>query len=209
MLQTRSAAKPEQNLHEYCKSPQAGNPSDLWAFCLFSVLSASVFCPRAPVRRGWMLCCAWALQPASVHGCASSLALVRVPARSRGADRPWTPLRAPAVRVSASPLAWAQAVLPVRFSASPLARAQAVLSVRISASLPVWVQAVLSVRSLASPLTQVQPAFPAQAGGPELTPKQAVHPERTAVAGQRCCPPSASALAASSCHLFPCGAAPT
>lgn len=54
--QTRSAAKPEQKLHEYCKSPQAGNPSDLWAFCLFSVLSASVFCPKAPVRCGWMLC---------------------------------------------------------------------------------------------------------------------------------------------------------
>lgn len=88
MLPTRSVAKPEQNLHEYCKSPQAGNPSDLWAFCLFSVLSASVFCPRAPVRCGWMFCRAWALQLASVHGCASSLALVRVPARSRGADRP-------------------------------------------------------------------------------------------------------------------------
>lgn len=161
MPQTRSAAKPEQNLHEYCKSPQAGIPSDLWAFCLFSVLSASVFCPRAPVRCGWMLCRAWALQPASVPGCASSLALVRVPARSRGADRPWTPLRAPAVRVSAS--------LPVR----------------------------------------VQAAFPAQAGGPELTPKQAVHPEQTVVAGQRCCPPPVSALAASSCRLFPCGAAPT
>ena len=143
------------------QSPQAGNPSDLWAFCLFSVLSASVFYPRAPVRCGWMLCRAWALQPASVHGCASSLALVRVPARSRGADRPWTPLRAPAVRVSAS--------LP--------ARAQA--------------------------------AFPAQAGGSELTPKQAVHPERTAAAGQCCCPPPASARAASSCRLFPCGAAPT
>ena len=182
MLQTRSAAKPEQNLHEYCKSPQAGNPSDLWAFCLFSVLSASVFCPRAPVRRGWMLCRAWALQPASVHGCASSLALVRVPARSRGADRPWTPLRAPAVRASA-----------VRASASPLA----------------WAQAMLPVWSLASPLARVQPAFPAQAGGPELTPKPAVHPERTAAAGQCCCPPPASALAASSCHLFPCGAAPT
>ena len=161
MPQTRSAAKPEQELHEYCKSPQAGIPSDLWAFCLFSVLSASVFCPRAPVHRGWMLCRAWALQPASVHGCASSLALVRVPARSRGADRPWTPLRVPAVRVSASPLA------------------------------------------------QVQAAFPAQAGGPEPTPKPAVHPERTAVAGQRCCPPPVSALAASSCRLFPCGAAPT
>ena len=153
---TRSAAKPEQNLHEYCKSPQAGNPSDLWAFCLFSVLSASVFCPRAPVRRGWMLCRAWVLQPASVHGCASSLALVRVPARPRGADRSWTPLRAPA---------------------SPLARALA--------------------------------AFPAQAGGPEPPPKPAVHPERTAVAGERCCPLSASALAAFSFRLFPCGAAPT
>ena len=113
MPPTRSAAKPEQNLHEYCKSPQAGNPSDLWAFCLFSVLSASVFCPRAPVRCGWMFCRAWALQLASVHGCASSLALVRVPARSRGADRPWTPLRASAVRVSASPPARAQAVLSV------------------------------------------------------------------------------------------------
>lgn len=168
MPPTRSAAKPEHKLHEYCKSPQAGNPSDLWAFCLFSVLSASVFCPRAPVRCGWMLCRAWALQSASVHGCASSLALVRVPARPRGADRPWTPLRAPA---------------------SPLAR----------------VQPVLSVRSLASPLA----AFPAQAGGSELTPKPAVHPERTAAAGQRCCPPPVSALAASSCHLFPCGAAPT
>lgn len=177
MLQTRSAAKPEHKLHEYCKSPQAGNPSDLWAFCLFSVLSASVFCPRAPVRCGWMLCRAWALQPASVHGCASSLALVRVPARSRGADRPWTPLRAPAVRVSASPPARAQAVLPVR--------------------------------SLASPLARVQPAFPTQAGGPELPPKPAVHPERTAAAGQRCCPLPVSALAASSCRLFPCGAAPT
>ena len=125
MLQTRSAAKPEQKLHEYCKSPQAGIPSDLWAFCLFSVLSASVFCPRDPVHRGWMLCRAWAMQSASVHGCASSLALVRVPARSRGADRPWTPLRAPAVRVSASPPARAQAVLPVRSLASPLARVQA------------------------------------------------------------------------------------
>ena len=173
MLQTRSAAKPEQNLHEYCKSPQAGNPSDLWAFCLFSVLSASVFCPRAPVRCGWMPCRAWALQPASVHGCASSLALVRVPARSRGADRPWTPLRAPAERVTASPLAPAPAVH--------------------------------SVRSLASPLA----AFPAQAGGPELTPKPAVHPERTAAAGQCCCLPPVSALAVSSCRLFPCGAAPT
>ena len=161
MPPTRSAAKPEHKLHEYCKSPQAGNPSDLWAFCLFSVLSASVFCPRAPVRCGWMPCRVWVPQPASVHGCASSLALVRVPARSRGADWPWTPLRAPAVRVSASPLARTQA------------------------------------------------AFPAQAGGSELTPKQAVHPERTAVAGQRCCPLSASALAASSCRLFPCGAAPT
>ena len=159
------------------QSPQVGIPSDLWAFCLFSVLSASVFCPRAPVRRGWMLCRVWVPQPASVHGCASSLALVRVPARSRGADRPWTPLRAPAVQVSASPPVWAQAVHPVRSSASPLARAQ--------------------------------PAFQAQAGGPELTPKPAVHPERTAVAGQRCCPLSASALAASSCRLFPCGAAPT
>ena len=177
MLPTRSVAKPEQNLHEYCKSPQAGIPSDLWAFCLFSVLSASVFCPRAPVRCGWMLCRAWALQPASVYGCASSLALVRVPAQSRGADRPWTPLRAPAVRVSASPLAWAQAVL--------------------------------SVRSLASPLARVQAAFPAQAGGSEPPPKPAVHPERTAAAGERCCPWSASALAASSCRLFPCGAAPT
>ena len=176
MLQTRSVAKPEQNLHEYCKSPQAGIPSDLWAFCLFSVLSASVFCPRAPVRCGWMLCRAWVLQPASVHGCDSSLALVRVPARSRGADRPWTPFRAPAVRVSASP--------------------------------PVWAQAVLSVRSLASPLARVQAAFPAQAGGPELTPP-AVYPERTAAAGQCCCPLPVSALAASSCHLFPCGAAPT
>lgn len=161
MLQTRSAAKPEQELHEYCKSPQAGIPSDLWAFCLFSVLSASVFCPKAPVRRGWMPCRAWALQPASVHGCASSLALVRVPA--------------------------------VRVSASPLARAQV----------------VLSVRSLASPLARVQAAFPAQAGGPELPPKPAVHPERTAAAGQRCCPLPVSALAASSCRLFPCGAAPT
>lgn len=160
------------------KSPQAGIPSDLWAFCLFSVLSASVFCPRAPVRCGWMLCRAWALQPASVHGCASSLALVRVSARSRGADRPWTPLRAPAVRVSASP--------------------------------PVWVQAVLPVRSLASPPARVQPAvYPVQAGGPEPPPKPAVHPERTAAAGQHCCPLSASALAASSCRLFPCGAAPT
>ena len=177
MPPTRSAAKPEHKLHEYCKSPQAGNPSDLWAFCLFSVLSASVFCPRAPVRRGWMLCCAWALQPASVHDCASSLALVRVPARSRGADRPWTPLRAPAVQVSASP--------------------------------PVWVQAVHPVRSLASPLARALAAFPAQAGGPELTPKPAVHPEQTAAAGQRCCPLSASALAASSFRLFPCGAAPT
>lgn len=176
MLPTRSAAKPEENLHKYCKSPQAGIPSDLWAFCLFSVLSASVFCPRAPVRCGWMPCRAWALQPASVHGCASSLALVRVPARSRGADRPWTPLRAPAVRVSASLPARAQAVLPVRSLASPLARALA--------------------------------AFPAQAGGPELTPP-AVHPERTAAAGQRCCPPPVSALAASSFRLFPCGAAPT
>lgn len=161
MPPTRSAAKPEQNLHEYCKSPQAGNPSDLWAFCLFSVLSASVFCPRAPVRCGWMFCRAWALQPASVHGCASSLVLVRVPARPRGADRPWTPLRVPAVRVSASPLARVQAVHPERSLAS--------LPVRVSA----------------------------------------VHPERTAAAGARCCPLSVSALAASSCRLFPCGAAPT
>ena len=171
MLLTRSVAKPEQNLHEYCKSPQAGIPSDLWAFCLFSVLSASVFCPRAPVRRGWMLCRAWVLQPASAHGCASSPALVRVPARSRGADRSWTPLRAPAVQVSASSSARVQAVLPVR--------------------------------SLTSSLARVQPAFPAQAG------RQAVHPERTAAAGARCCPPPASALAASSFRLFPCGAAPT
>ena len=103
------------------QSPQAGIPSDLWAFCLFSVLSASVFCPRAPVRCGWMPCRVWVPQPTSVHGCASSLALVRVPARPREADRPWTPLRAPAVRVSASPLARAQAVLPVRSLASPLA----------------------------------------------------------------------------------------
>ena len=195
MLPTRSAAKPEQNLHEYCKSPQAGIPSDLWAFCHFSVLSASVFCPRDPVRRGWTLCRVWEPQPVSVHGCAFYLdwALVRVPARSRGADRSWTPLRVPAVRVSASPPTRAQAVLSVRFLASPPARAQ--------------------------------PAFPAQAGGPEPTPKQAVlsvrfsaslpawvpvvHPERTAAAGERCCPLPVFALAASSFRLFPCGAAPT
>ena len=193
MPPTRSVAKPEQNLHEYCKSPQAGNPSDLWAFCLFSVLSASVFCPKDPVHRGWMLCRVWAPQPASAHGCAFSLALVRVPARSRGADRSWTPLRAPAVQVSASPQARMQAALPVQFSASPLARMQAMLSVRFSASSPARMQA----------------ALPAQAGGPELTPKPAVHPERTAAAGERCCPPPVFALAASSFRLFPCGAAPT
>ena len=179
MPPTRSVAKPEQNLHEYCKSPQAGIPSDLWAFCLFSVLSASVFCPRAPVRRGWMLCRVWVPQSASAHGCAFYLdwALVRVPARSRGAGRSWTPLRVPAARASAS----------------PLARVQAMLLVQISASLPAWVQA----------------AFPAQTGGPEPTPKPAVHPERTAAAGERCCPLPVFDLAASSCRLFPCGAAPT
>ena len=188
MPPTRSVAKPEQNLHEYCKSPQAGNPSDLWAFCLFSVLSASVFCPRAPVRCGWMLCRVWEPQPASAHGCASS-ALVRVPARSRGADRSWTPLRVPAVRSLASLPVWVQAVLSVRSLASPLARAQA----------------AFRVQSLASPLTRVQAVFPAQAGEPE----RAVHPERTAAAGECCCPPPASALSASSFRLFPCGAAPT
>ena len=37
MPPTRSPVEPEQKLHEYGKekSPQAGIPSNLWAFCLF------------------------------------------------------------------------------------------------------------------------------------------------------------------------------
>ena len=193
MPPTRSVAKPEQNLHESEKAHRPEFHLTCGLFVSFSVLSASVFCPKDPVHRGWMLCRVWAPQPASAHGCAFSLALVRVPARSRGADRSWTPLRAPAVQVSASPQARMQAALPVQFSASPLAR----------------MQAMLSVRFLASPLARVQAAFPAQAGGPEPTPKPAVHPERTAAAWARCCPLRVSALAASSFRLFPCGAAPT
>ena len=180
MPPTRSPVEPEYDkLHEYEKAHRPEIHLTCGLFVSFSVLSASVFCPRAPVRRGWMLCRAWEPQPASVRGCASYLdwALVRVPARSRGADRSWTPLRVPAVRVSAS--------------------------------LPAWAQAMLSVRFLASPLARVQAAFPAQAGGPEPTPKPAVHPERTAAAGERCCPLPVFALAASSFRLFPCGAAPT
>ncbi len=71
-----------------------------WSF-RFSVLR--FFAPETQSTAAGCFAVLWAMQSASVHGCASSLALVRVPARSRGADRPWTPLRARLYGFSASP----------------------------------------------------------------------------------------------------------
>lgn len=167
MPPTRSPVEPEHKLHESEKAHRPEFHPTCGLFVSFSVLSASVFCPRAPVRRGWMLCRVWEPQPASAHGCASS-ALVRVPARSRGAGRSWTPLRVPAVRVSASLLARAQAAFPVWSLAPPLARAQAVHPVQSLVFPPARAQAAFPVRSLASPLARAQAVPPVQSLAPPL-----------------------------------------